>query len=167
LLNPASPLAALLDAPMRPGVVEWIGVRPGRREAMEVRDGAALDPEGGLAGDRYQGRGRARQVTLIGAEDLAAIASFLGSATIAPELVRRNVVVRGINLLALKGRLVRLGTAVLEITGECHPCSRMEAALGPGGYNAMRGRGGVTAAVHAAGAVALGDRLARDEELLR
>ena len=73
-----------------------------------------------------------------------------------PDLVRRNLVVEGINLLALKGRLVRIGEAVLEVTGECHPCSRMEQALGVGGYNAMRGQGGLTARVMVGGDAAAG-----------
>lgn len=67
----------------------------------------------------------------------------------------------GINLAALKGRCFRLGEALMEATGECHPCSRMEEILGPGGYNAVRGHGGITARVVERGAVRLGDPLGR------
>ncbi len=117
-----------------------------------------LDPAVGILGDHYRSRGqRTRQVTLIQAEHLAAIASFLGLAEVTPDRLRRNVVVRGINLLALQGRQLRLGCALLEVTGACHPCSRMEETFGTGGYNAVRGHGGVTARVIAGGAVRVGD----------
>jgi MOSC domain-containing protein YiiM len=69
------------------------------------------------------------------------------------------LVVAGINLLALKDRRFRIGEAVLETTGLAHPCSRMEAALGDGGYNAMRGHGGITAAIVVSGRLAVGDPL--------
>jgi MOSC domain-containing protein YiiM len=98
-------------------------------------------------------------VTLIAEEALAAVAAYLRRERVEPALVRRNVLVRGVNLLALKGRRFALGGAVLEASGECHPCSRMEEALGPGGYNAMRGHGGITARVLEGGRVAVGDAL--------
>ncbi|PZR13042.1 MAG: MOSC domain-containing protein [Azospirillum brasilense] len=162
MLNPASPLSRLFDAPVRPGRVEWIGLRPARRATPRPVLLAGMGPEEGLAGDHYRNRqSRARQVTLIQAEHLAAIAAFLGRDRVAPEEMRRNVVTAGINLLALKGRRFRLGSAVLEMTGECHPCSRMEEVLGPGGYNAVRGHGGITARVLRAGEVALGGAILR------
>jgi MOSC domain-containing protein YiiM len=158
MLNPASPLAGLLHGPMRPGRVTWIGLRPARKVAMHAVATVPVDPGSGLPGDRWQGRASGnRQVTLIQAEHLPIIARFLGRDAVGPDLLRRNILVEGINLLALKGRRFRLGSAVLEATGECHPCSRMEAALGPGGYNAMRGHGGITARILEAGVVTLGD----------
>jgi MOSC domain-containing protein YiiM len=110
----------------------------------------------GLVGDRRTRPGL-RAVTLIQAEHLAAIAALSGHDTVDPAILRRNVVVAELNLLALRGATFRLGTALLRGTGPCAPCSRMEAALGPGGYNAMRGHGGLTAEVIEPGRVALGD----------
>ncbi|MGH8476075.1 MAG: MOSC domain-containing protein [Methylococcales bacterium] len=62
-------------------------------------------------------------------------------------MLGRNLVIAGINLLALKNCRFRIGEVVLEATGLCHPCSKIETALGPGGLNAMRGHGGLTARV--------------------
>ena len=106
---------------------------------MRPVDEAMLDTHVGLEGDHYSRDSGKRQVTLIQVESLAAIASHLGLETLAPEVLRRNLVTRGINLLALKDRKFRIGDAVLEMTGECHPCSRLEETLGVGGYNATRG----------------------------
>ena len=161
-LNPASPLARLMDGPVRPGVVRWIGLRPDRHAPMQAMAEVAIDAVEGVVGDRWHGRpGGNRQVTLIGDEGLHAIARFLGRDSVAPEEVRRNLVVSGINLMALKERRVRVGSAVLEVTGECHPCTRMEVILGPGGYNAVRGQGGITARVVTAGMVRVGDPVER------
>jgi MOSC domain-containing protein YiiM len=161
-LNPASPLAQLLNGPMRPGLVEWIGVRPARREPMIALASVTLDVDEAVVGDRYRSKGsRTRQVTLIEAEGLAAIAAYIGVERVTPDQLRRNIVVSGINLLALKGRRFRIGAAVLEMTGECHPCSRMEETLGPGGYNAVRAHGGITARVVESGEVRVGDAVER------
>ncbi|PZO00238.1 MAG: MOSC domain-containing protein [Hyphomicrobiales bacterium] len=161
-LDPASPLARLFDAPMRPGRVVWIGLRPLRRAPQQGVEEATLDSEQGLIGDHYSSRtGGARHVTLIRAEHLTAIAAHLGLDVVAPEQLRRNIVVSGINLAALKARRFTLGSAVLEATGECHPCSRMEEILGTGGYNAVRGHGGITARVIMGGTVRPGDGIVR------
>ena len=165
MLNPGSSLAKLFDAPMRPGRVMWIGRRPARREPMLPLAQAQLDAGRGLVGDRYSRLGGARQVTLIEAESLQSIASHLGLETLRPEALRRNIVTAGINLLALKERRFRVGPAVLEVSGECHPCSRMEEILGVGGYNAVRGLGGVTARVLTSGEIRLGDVVARSDDL--
>jgi MOSC domain-containing protein YiiM len=149
---------------MRPGRVTWIGLRPARREPLIAVASADLTPEDGLIGDHYHGRtNRNRQVTLIQAEHLTAIAAYLGRPPIPFGQLRRNIVVTGINLHALKGQHITLGTALLLATGECHPCSRMEETLGPGGYNAVRGHGGITALIVRGGRVCLGDPIARSD----
>lgn len=141
------------------GTVDWIGIRPGREEPVLERDRVEADAAEGLVGDRYGKAGGDRQVTLIQAEHLAAVASMLGTDALDPAVPRRNIVVSGLNLLALKDKQFQVGDAILEYTGLCHPCSKMETALGPGGYNALRGHGGITARIVSGGSIALGDEV--------
>ncbi|MGV6805606.1 MAG: MOSC domain-containing protein [Ruegeria sp.] len=109
----------------------------------------------GFNGDRS--RAGKRAVTLIQQEHLAAIGSYLGRGPVAPEVLRRNLVISGVNLAALKGREVQVGDAILRLTVVCAPCSRMEEAFGYGGYSAVRGHGGWCAEVVRSGPVAVGD----------
>lgn len=113
----------------------------------------------GLEGDRFKSsrKDSPRQVTLIQQEHLGVIAACLHRDAIEPSLLRRNIVVSGINLLALKDKSFRVGDTLLQYTGLCHPCSKMERQLGAGGYNAMRGHGGITARVLKAGSIRLTD----------
>lgn len=155
-----SEMQQLLDTLPQVGEVVWIGLRPGHREAVQSVEATDARIGSGLKGDRFRGRPDSkRQVTLIQAEHLAAVGSMLGREAIDPALARRNIVVAGINLLALKDKQFRIGDAVLEMTGLCHPCSRMEENLGPGGYNAMRGHGGITTKVIEEGKIRVGDRV--------
>mgnify|MGYP000557259975 CR=1 FL=1 len=153
----AETLAQLMERLPQTGEVVWIGLRPAKREPVVVVDRVLAEVGQGLKGDRFKSRRNGkRQVTLIQHEHLQAVASFLGRDVVGPELVRRNVVVRGINLLSLKNKRFWVGDALLEMTGLCHPCSRMEEIFGEGGYNAMRGHGGITARVIEGGEIALG-----------
>ena len=156
---PDSPLGKLMAALPRAGTVEWIGVRPARDTAMVAVESAQASTGGGLTGDRYKGGNGKRGITLIQAEHLPAIAALAQRPDLTPALLRRNVVVSGIPLVALKQRRFRIGTAVFEGTEECDPCSRMEDALGQGGYNAMRGHGGLCARIVEGGTFGLGDAL--------
>jgi MOSC domain-containing protein YiiM len=162
-------LRALTRRFPRAGRVEAIILRPGRdRPAMAVASALAL-VDRGLEGDRSAARpasrpgGSKRQVTLIQAEHLPLINAWTGHDVDANDL-RRNLVVSGVNLLAQLSLFkdqplqVRIGADVLlVITGPCDPCSKMEALLGPGGYNAMRGHGGTTARVIHGGMLSVGD----------
>ncbi len=158
-LNPDSPLARLMATLPRAGKVEWIGLRPARDEAMIATGTVQAIAGAGLVGDRYKGGSGKRGITLIQAEHLPAIAALAQRPDLTPALLRRNVVVSGIPLIALKQRRFRIGTAVFVGTEECDPCSRMEDALGPGGYNAMRGHGGLCARIVEGGTFGLGDAL--------
>lgn len=154
---PESELGRLFGQFPRAGRVRWIGLRPARDVPMQAVDAVEAETGGGLLGDRYAGGSGKRGVTLIQAEHLPVIAALSGHAEVAPATLRRNLLVAGIPLVALKGRRFRVGGVLLEGTGDCDPCSRMEAALGPGGYNAMRGMGGLCARILEGGVLRVGD----------
>jgi MOSC domain-containing protein YiiM len=143
------------------GRVEGIIVRDSSREAARRIEATTAIAGIGLADDRLGPRGEpeltTRQVTLIQHEHLPVIAQLARVGAVDPLGLRRNLVVSGIKLLALKNSKLQVGDAVLEVVGPCQPCSRMEEAIGAGGYAAMRGHGGMTARVLAGGPIRVGD----------
>ncbi len=185
-MTDSSALQQMRARVVHPGHVEWLGLRPQRRAEVIALQRAELLLGIGIRGDhgkeamprlraitggvvgeapppstppeRSGGQGK-RQVTLIQAEHLPVIAALCGLQQVTPQQLRRNVVVSGLPLRALIGRPFWLGSALLEGTGECHPCSRMEENLGPGGYNAVRGHGGITARVLQGGVVTVSDKV--------
>lgn len=158
-LNTQGRLISRFTENLPAGRLEWIGLRTERRGRIEVVEQTEAIAELGLDGDRrcQSSSGSARQVTIISREYLGQIAHFLGRDTIDPVLVRRNLVVSGINLSALRHQRFCIGTAEFEAGAICHPCSRMEEALRPGAVAAMLGHGGVCARVIKSGQVRVGD----------
>ena len=140
------------------GKIGWIGIRPKRLLEVHSFSEVTANPDTGLESDHFKKSSTGkRQVTLIQLEHLDVVARILGKKEIAPELLRRNIVVSGINLLALKNQQFQVGEVLLETTGICAPCSRMEENLGAGGYNSMRGHGDITAKIIQGGQIKLGD----------
>lgn len=152
------------------GRVQAILLRPARGAPMQSVSIVQALQDRGLQGDRSalalpsRAGGHKRQVTLLQAEHLPLIAAWTGRAALDASLLRRNLVISGLNLLASRPLfadqplLIAIGAqVVLQITGPCDPCSKMEAELGPGAYNAMRGHGGLTARVVTGGHLQVGD----------
>jgi MOSC domain-containing protein YiiM len=160
-------LRSLTSRFVHPGIVEAIWLRPARGVAAVAVQSAEAVVARGLLGDRSAERttGGKRQVTLIQAEHLPLIARWSGVPTIDAGSLRRNLVIAGFNLLSARSPFadqivhVVIGNAVLVVTGDCAPCSKMEDLLGRGGYNALRGHGGVTARVVQGGRIAIGDSI--------
>ncbi len=158
------PMQSVLEAEIHPlvGVIGDKGkLAPPRLTALTGEPGELLSAEGSPpVRPEPGGRGK-RQVTLIQAEHLPVIAALLGrdATEVTPDLLRRNLLVSGISVQALKDRRFQVGDVILEGTGDCHPCSRMEENFGPGGYTAVRGHGGITARVVQGGVLRAGDRV--------
>ena len=142
-----------------PGELTWIGVRPERKTPMQSVTKVHAIKEQGLQGDHRMGKtlGSGRQVTLISEEYIQQIGHFLGGKSIHPSLLRRNLVVKNINLTALRYQTFQIGEAIFEVGALCHPCSRMEYALGKGGVAAMMGHGGLCCKIIKSGEITLGD----------
>lgn len=155
------------------GELKWIGLRPARKEPMQVVQQAQALEGLGLEGDRRCGGkpGSARQVTIISEEYIAQINHFLkchraavdsvekNSVAAVPELLRRNLAVSGVNLTAIRHQRIRIGGAEFETTALCHPCLRMEEAFGEGGVAAMLGHGGLCAKIVKSGLIRVGDSI--------
>jgi MOSC domain-containing protein YiiM len=145
----------------RAGQLRWIGLRSERRAAVSSVSQVRVETGRGLVGDHAAQRsGSLRQVSLFQFEHWPIVSALMAHTALSPTLMRRNLMVSGINLLALAQARFTIGSVLFEGTGLCEPCARMEAALGAGGYNAMVGHGGIVARVVVGGEIALGDVVA-------
>jgi MOSC domain-containing protein YiiM len=132
------------------------------RAPMQRRPQVEIALDAGVVGDA-RGRSPGRQVVVVTREGWDAACRELGE--VVPWTFRRgNVLVEGLALRGTTGRRLRLGGALLEITGECDPCQNMDrqrqglrTVLGP------EWRGGVTCRVIEPGAVRVGDAAALEE----
>ena len=143
------------------GTVTWIGVRPQRLIPMIPLDSVMALETLGLEGDHRVDKtpDSGRQVSIISEEYIQQIEHFSGISGIRPEQLRRNIVVKNINLTLLRHQHFTIGDALFEATALCHPCSRMDKTVGPGTLPAMLGHGGVCAKILKTGLIAVGDEV--------
>lgn len=151
-------LGAMMARHARPGRVETIFIRQDRRGPIRSLSSVRITADG-LHGDHA--RAGKRAVTLIQSEHLPVISALLANQKVDPGKLRRNIVVSGINLLALRTSRIQIDDCILHIHGPCPPCSRMEETFGPGGYSAVRGHGGVYAEVVVPGQITIGSPITR------
>jgi MOSC domain-containing protein YiiM len=122
-------------------------------DAVNALEGAGLEGDHRCA----KSPGSARQATLISEEYIRQIEHFSHYAPIAPGMLRRNLVIRDINLTLLRHQQFTIGDAVFEASGLCHPCSRMDETVGRGTVAAMLGHGGLCLRILREGRIAVGD----------
>ncbi len=146
-----------------PGKLEWIGLRSERRGDIHIVERARALAGLGLEGDHrcLKSPGSARQVTITSREFIQQISQQLGLSAIDPALLRRNLVISGMNLNLLRFQRLQIGDAIFETSALCDPCSRMDEALGKGAAAAMYGYGGLCAKIIQGGPIAVGDAVVR------
>ncbi len=117
--------------------------------------------ESGLQGDfRAKDPGGSRAVTLLFEDQWREVCEELGQ-SLSWTSRRANFLIRGMSNPGAAPQRIRVGGVVLEVTGVCDPCSRMDRAWeGLRATLAKRGRGGLTCRVVEAGNASLGDRIA-------
>lgn len=130
---------------------------------MEPLSRAAVSTATGVANDarglRKPGGTGKRQVTILSREAWDAVCADLGTA-LDWTARRANLLVEGLALERTTGRRIRIGGALLEVTGETDPCVKMDKEM-PGLQAALRPdwRGGVICRVLAGGEIAVGDKV--------
>ena len=155
-------------SPVLPGRVASLHLHPPQPgaplqcvEAIEV-----IEAKGILGEPRYFGRlsrdigqPNRRQISLIEREQLLEHAAGLGLKSIPPGAVRANIETLGINLVALVGREVELGQALLLIYAAREPCAKMDAVCRGLRERMTNNRQGVLAQVLRSGTVRVGDSI--------
>ncbi len=132
-----------------------------RRDRIEIRAGF------GIVGDRYAGKPAHRDasVTVLAVESVLALAAELDIGPLDPLLTRRNVVLRGAEVEALRGQLFSLdcgaGEVLLQGGRPANPCAWLDTVLTAGAHRGMRGRGGIRCSPLSDGELLLGPAVLR------
>ena len=140
------------------GTVVAIVLAPAAEAPLRSVDRAQAIAGRGLQGDRYAdgagtfsaGGGRGRDLTLVAAE-------VLDDVGLEPVAARRNLVVRGVDLDALRGRRFRVGEVECLGQRRCEPCAHLERLTRPGVLRALVHRGGLRADIVRGGELRVGD----------
>jgi MOSC domain-containing protein YiiM len=113
----------------------------------------------GIRGDRffdyranYKG-----QITFFSFEVFEKLVQNFGLTTKSPGVLRRNVIVSGIDLNKLIGEEFAIQGVCLRGTGHCAPCYWLDQAFAPGTEDFLEGNGGLRAKILTDGSIAVGE----------
>lgn len=138
-------------------VIQSIIIRPEKRGNVQHVSVAKILQDG-IEGDHYSKPEGHRHVTLVAADALATVSAIVGFQGDSHAACRRNVCVDRLPEGDLVGKQISLGhDAMVEVTGYCTPCNRMNENFGSGAVEAFSGRAGWTAKVIREGEIVLGD----------
>ena len=148
--------------PVAAGRLDAIWIKRMKRGPMDPATEAQLVAGKGIRGNANQ-RGK-RQVTMIEREVWERLMRELG-ADLAPSTRRANLMLSGVSLAGMRGRVMRIGACRVRIYGETKPCERMDEAL-PGLQAAMRPNwgGGAFAEILDDGEIHIGDAVSFEPE---
>ena len=112
----------------------------------------------GIRGDRYFGfkDNYKAQVTFFDETVHESVQTQFNSDH-APDVYRRNVLMRGLNLNTLIGKSFKLGEVEFEGVQECTPCYWMDETVAPGTEKFLMGQGGLRTRVLSDGNLQLGE----------
>jgi GNAT superfamily N-acetyltransferase len=146
----------------KPGRLDAIWIKRMKRGPMDPANEAVLVAGKGIRGNANQ-RGK-RQVTIIERERWDELMKAL-DADLPPSARRANLMVSGVPLAGMRGRVLRIGSCRVRIYGETKPCERMDEAL-PGLQQAMRPNwgGGAFGEILDDGEIRVGDPVAFEAE---
>ena len=136
------------------GSVVSMRLNVGSRKPMKEVDSARVITGQGIEGDRHlkeDGSRSRRQILLMDRETL-------GDFSLDDGIIRENITVVGMDFASLEaGDRVSIGDdVVLEITGECEPCARMD-EIRSGLQHELDGRRGMLAYAENGGLISVGD----------
>ncbi|HME89561.1 MAG TPA: molybdenum cofactor biosysynthesis protein [Chthoniobacterales bacterium] len=103
----------------------------------------------GIRGDRffdYQ-KDYKGQITFFSLEVFDELRGALQLEGASPDLVRRNVLTRDVDLRELNGKAFEIQGVCFLGMGECRPCYWMNRAIGAGAEDFLKGRGGLRAKI--------------------
>jgi MOSC domain-containing protein YiiM len=122
------------------------GPRP--HDGVETVDEVQVRAHRGLVGDRYFGTKHAHAaVTFIAIEGIERLEGELGTGPFLPELARRNVITRGLDVEALVHTTFTIDTGAARLSfrslTRANPCAWMDVAFAAGAHQALRGHAGI------------------------
>ena len=131
------------------GTVRALFVTP-EKKGKPVEIGEVQAGRGGFDGDFHARVANRRQILML---STAVLAEF----RLAPGVLRENMVVEGIDVMTLAAdQKLRVGDAILEVTGPCEPCIQMD-RLRDGLRSALAGKRGMFVRVLTPGTIRVGD----------